>query len=449
MQTSYAQYDWIKEVKPENHQLNAIPLTGAAPPFPWTQLSTLLTKTFEKEQILLQPKELVWRTKDQLLEGLGDDVISLNFNIPNLQGNVYWVMPQQEITLLESALLTKDNAPIHLHDKALSDAFYQFLILETLFNFNKIDFDKSLSPILKKKNDFPGEDSLSLDITIQIDDQVLWGRLVISKEFRSSWVDYFEQKGKVSPLAQKLAEQIDIVVGVAAGQTQLNREEWSKVTEGDWIALDQFSLDIDTLEGPVTLNVDGKNAFRGELKDGNVKIIDFSLFQNIEEVPMAKENQEQEEHKDDEEEDFDFDELSEGDEDLDLDDSTFDLDENENTTTMEHPFEEKEGEEPEIPTKEEPKKAAPPQPQAKKPTPIESTTPHHISSRDINVSLIVEIGQVKMTMDKLLSLEPGNMLDLNIRPEDGVNLVVNGKTIGKGELIRIGDSIGVRILDLG
>jgi flagellar motor switch protein FliN/FliY len=72
-----------------------------------------------------------------------------------------------------------------------------------------------------------------------------------------------------------------------------------------------------------------------------------------------------------------------------------------------------------------------------------------ISSNDIHVALVVEVGQIRLTMDKLLALEPGNLLDLNVRPEDGVTLIVNGKTIGKGELVRMGESIGVRILQLG
>jgi len=62
---------------------------------------------------------------------------------------------------------------------------------------------------------------------------------------------------------------------------------------------------------------------------------------------------------------------------------------------------------------------------------------------------VIEIGQIQMTMEKLLLLEPGNVLDLNINPENGVDLVVNGKRIGKAELVRLGESIGIRILELG
>jgi flagellar motor switch protein FliN/FliY len=54
-----------------------------------------------------------------------------------------------------------------------------------------------------------------------------------------------------------------------------------------------------------------------------------------------------------------------------------------------------------------------------------------------------------MSIEQLMKLEPGNLLDVDIRPEHSVNLTIQGKLVGKGELIRIGDAVGVRILQLG
>jgi flagellar motor switch protein FliN len=48
-----------------------------------------------------------------------------------------------------------------------------------------------------------------------------------------------------------------------------------------------------------------------------------------------------------------------------------------------------------------------------------------------------------------MELQPGNMLEVDLHPENGVDLVVNGKRIGKGELLRVGETLGVRILDIG
>lgn len=72
-----------------------------------------------------------------------------------------------------------------------------------------------------------------------------------------------------------------------------------------------------------------------------------------------------------------------------------------------------------------------------------------IAPADIPVVLKVELDRLRMTADRLLNLRPGNFLTLQRTLEQEVDLVVNGEKIGRGELIRIGDVIGVRITELG
>src|SRR5436305_13787705 len=95
-------YDWIREIKPEIKNLDDIPLTGSAPFFPWDQLGERLASSFEQSPIEIVPGEIMWRTKDQLYEGLGDIPSSLIFTIPSLTGSVAWVIPEQEMVSLES-----------------------------------------------------------------------------------------------------------------------------------------------------------------------------------------------------------------------------------------------------------------------------------------------------------------------------------------------------------
>jgi flagellar motor switch protein FliN len=72
-----------------------------------------------------------------------------------------------------------------------------------------------------------------------------------------------------------------------------------------------------------------------------------------------------------------------------------------------------------------------------------------ISPEQIPLALTVEVGQIQMTMDQVLKLEPGNLLEIDIHPEKGVDLTINGKVVGKGELIVIGETLGVRVLQVG
>ena len=75
-------------------------------------------------------------------------------------------------------------------------------------------------------------------------------------------------------------------------------------------------------------------------------------------------------------------------------------------------------------------------------------SPEEISRDEITLPLTVEIGRINLSLEKLLQLKEGNVLDLSIQPESGVDIVINGQCIGKGELLKAGNSIAVRILDL-
>lgn len=72
-----------------------------------------------------------------------------------------------------------------------------------------------------------------------------------------------------------------------------------------------------------------------------------------------------------------------------------------------------------------------------------------ISPNDIPLSIILEVGRLKMSMQTLMDLQPGNTIELDIRPESGIDLVVNGSRVAKGELLQVGENLGIRILELG
>lgn len=48
----------------------------------------------------------------------------------------------------------------------------------------------------------------------------------------------------------------------------------------------------------------------------------------------------------------------------------------------------------------------------------------------------------------MLSLRPGNLLQLPISLEQGVRLTLNSQVIARGELMQIGDVLGVKISEI-
>ncbi len=63
----------------------------------------------------------------------------------------------------------------------------------------------------------------------------------------------------------------------------------------------------------------------------------------------------------------------------------------------------------------------------------------------LTVPVIVQVGQRCMSMDDVLALAPGALLELNKPAEAELELLVNNKTIGLGTAVKVGENFGIRI----
>jgi len=67
---------------------------------------------------------------------------------------------------------------------------------------------------------------------------------------------------------------------------------------------------------------------------------------------------------------------------------------------------------------------------------------------DIPVEISVEIGRTKMAIGELLSLSKGSIIELDKVAGESVDIYVNGKLLGKGEIVVVNERLGVRIMDI-
>jgi type III secretion system YscQ/HrcQ family protein len=65
-----------------------------------------------------------------------------------------------------------------------------------------------------------------------------------------------------------------------------------------------------------------------------------------------------------------------------------------------------------------------------------------------DLKLTAEVGRLKIPLRQLLELRSGSMLELPMRPEHGIDLMLGGKRVAKAELIKLGQASGLRILDI-
>jgi flagellar motor switch protein FliN len=427
-------HNLIREISPELKQLDTVPLTGA-PPFEWNLLGQKLAKIFNKTSIDLTPTTVEWRTNLNLLDEFKGQLSTLSFSAPSLKGTFYWVMCEESLTQLKTLLLTDEPHPIHYDDKELDKTFLRFVAIEVLYHFSDLHSIPHFTPILQPEEPIELTNALCMDISVAINQHnTITGRLIIDQEFHHSWIDLLT-KNEALRKNEALANRVDVVLHIEAAQTHLNLKQWQTVKAGDFVLLDHCALQTDNFQGRVLLTAHGHPIFHAKVKDGKIKILDFPLYQEVQ-TPMAK-NDKNKDEENNELEDFDF-------------EDSFDFEDTEDEETSKEKEENIDEESDEQNPKDDLDNSTEAEKEIEEPKTAQPLDPlPAIKPEQIPVSLIVELGRVQMTVDHLLKLEPGNFLDLEIHPENGVDLVINGKLVGRGELLRLGESLGIRILELG
>ncbi len=66
----------------------------------------------------------------------------------------------------------------------------------------------------------------------------------------------------------------------------------------------------------------------------------------------------------------------------------------------------------------------------------------------IPLRLSVEIGSVSRTMQDLLDLKQGTVIELDRPIDEPVDILANGTVIARGEVVNAGDHYGVRITEV-
>lgn len=67
---------------------------------------------------------------------------------------------------------------------------------------------------------------------------------------------------------------------------------------------------------------------------------------------------------------------------------------------------------------------------------------------DLPVRIVFEFGRSELTLRELAGLGAGSIVALPAAPDEPLSLIANGRRIGQGEPVRIGDALGVRITRL-
>lgn len=64
---------------------------------------------------------------------------------------------------------------------------------------------------------------------------------------------------------------------------------------------------------------------------------------------------------------------------------------------------------------------------------------------DVNVEICAELGEASLTVREILSIKVDSVIELEKAAGDTVDLKVNGQKFARGEVIIIGNNLGIRV----
>lgn len=67
---------------------------------------------------------------------------------------------------------------------------------------------------------------------------------------------------------------------------------------------------------------------------------------------------------------------------------------------------------------------------------------------DVPLDLTVELGRARMSIQDLLALGPGSVIELDKVSGEPLDILVNNRLIARGEAVVVNDKFGVRITDI-
>jgi flagellar motor switch protein FliM len=101
-------------------------------------------------------------------------------------------------------------------------------------------------------------------------------------------------------------------------------------------------------------------------------------------------------------------------------------------------------------SREEPMPQNPPTKTGTEPAPEAAAKPGPPGElvKELSVTLVVELDRVPISLEELLRLSPGQVIQLEKAPGEPVDLCVDGRPVGRGQLVRINNELGVKILSI-
>ncbi len=423
---SAAPLAWKRQLAEVLQEAKIIPLWGSPPPFPWEEFAEALANEWNLPGLQIKSLKTSWNKKQEVLRGLGTQPLVIPMEAAPLEGCAYLAISREDMLLLTQAALEPPPYKETL-DVSLARGFYQYLLLKALRVFSESGSYPDLHIKLAEEHPLPSDPFLTWDISLSWESGRIYAKLLLSRALLAGLRDFYRVESTAF-LHSPSAAHLSVPLSLAVGYSSLPLTQWKQVNVGDFLRLDICTLSPVNKSGRAKLFLGTAPLFSVAIRKGKVSLLDYAFYQ---EEPNAMNDEylnETGEGRDEDEEYTSEEEMEE-----EVEEGEF---EEETPSPTEEPEEE-------LALSDE-------APEEYEATPSGSQDMQHvIASTEIPITLIVEVARLSMNLDKLLEMQPGNVLDLAVHTDDGVRLCAGGKCVAIGELVALGETVGVKITKIG
>ena len=395
---------WMKKISPSIFETLGLSDQGTLPQFPMEEFILSLKESLQLENLSIQLGKMDCIGAESYYSGLGTKTIVIPLSLSPLSGEMYFVMGIDDIKTLISWMQTADTdqGSIALDNQAIVKGLYTYLITQAIDSIMQLKIYKDLSIKITSGNN-ESLQCFAIDLTISSNIDHLAARMLLPLPLYRSIHSHFTF---ISPTLENLEGIIDLAIplSIRTGSVTLSAIELEQVVEGDFLIVRNSFYHLAEGKGSFQMLIGSNPLFQVKKQKDGIKVLDYLYFYN-------------EENMDDiDDDDYLDDDLSDDFYSEDLDE---DLDEKVISTAEE--------------------KVAP--------FAQEAIVPEKTNLSNVSITVNLEVARFTLSLAELKKLGPGVKLPVMINPRY-VNLIVSGKSIGTGEVIEIGDTIGVKVTSL-
>lgn len=394
----------LRRISPELFRLSSEPLFIRHLSIPFESLKKLFSKRFALQLASIKAEAPVWQELTNVTSGFGGSCETLRFKLGALHGSLQVLIPTVWLDKLSAIALQVDELLFRKQPIEFIHEAHQFLLAWLTAEITELQELRSLE--IRRDETAQETDKThyqTIDIHFEFSSAQFPLRLCLSEQLVR---DIHEITGQEHN--RELLNALELPIVLEAGKIYVEQDELKNIVAGTFIQIDKPYFTTRSDKRKCLVSLYGRSLFRARIKEQEVKILEAPLeYEEL--IPMSN-----------------------------ISKSTVPKSNMSKTT----PIEEDDIENNPFEGEEEPESSAMHEP-AELPKKIELTP------KELPITLTVELARLTMSVQKVLEFQPGTTFSLDSLDENQVYISCHNKILARGELLQIGDVIGVRIVDVG